>query len=372
MNKLKKNKIQTLKDFYSKKSQASFSLQFDIDFTISKDELKTKFTSIFQELSDSLHCKNEENIQMNSIKQLLEFGDEKQYKETKLFDYFKHFNQKINISTFHFYLTDKSFLDLYLDFTTDVNFKFNRLNMNLESASLKNGKWNLKCRLNEGDVYSLVNFETLISRNTVIYNEGLKIQNNYFRENFDLDMKFIPTIYQNYSRKVSSISKYNFNFTTFSTSQEIIEIQLTDLIKFVFKNPNELYFYFDDYYFIFDINDKKNKQIYQMNKYSKTYKRDDYISLRIDLISEMFKLKNLSGEKLQFVKMKEMNLKFEEGFLELLSSCSLIRIPLHNREIPEVFIRSAYNSITDEERFKCLDIRKMKDLMTSIWFKFEN
>ena len=317
------------------------------------------------------------------MKQLFGFGDPDQYKRTKLFDYFgKIKNQKIDFSLFQFNMTEKSFQNIDLIFSTKIDFKFNDLEMTLKSGCFKNEKWEIVCILKEGDpiVQSLVQFaDELTSVNSVTYDGGLKMEKNFFREDFDLDKKLIPCIYYNYSREVFSLSKYNFNFTKFSTCEQKIKIQLTDLVTVFLDHEGGLFFHFEDYLSFFDLKDTNNRYFSHNTRSISSSRYGGNNPNLFDFNHIAFEILNVKNLSKQYFKsdivINDVNLKFEEGFLELIStekkSECLIRIPLHKRETPEIFVKSVYNSIIDDEFFKSLNMNLVKYSFHSIHFQFK-
>jgi len=365
---LKKTKVVTLKDFFAKKFHPTNKAIMNLDFLLSNDILKIKCQSHLMDKSDGFSASNIDKFQIYSFNDLFSFGEEKQFKKSKIFRLFRKKNNQneIFVQKFEFNVTEKSLNDFLIHIECNITFQIYETEMILKRITFERNIWNFECKLieNEFSTYSSIIISGNQSKNSISY-KNCNFENCLFKENVEEIISHLPDVYKNYSCCLLSKSTFDVFFDEFETSFLTISIDLTKFVRLNLNETSGYKFYFGDSICEFSFDNKR-----KVYKYSK---KNNYLSplnsIKFDRFIGYFELKQFPKElkEKDFI-VENISFKFD-GFLELSSKEILIRIPLHERENIEIFIQSTYNSILDENFKEKIYLRGFNKFQ-NISFKF--
>eukprot|EP01080_Neovahlkampfia_damariscottae_P010056 gene10056-2480_t len=305
---------------------------------------------------------------------------------SNFFQFLNTNNSPIKSTILNFELTNDSFEITHFVVQTKMKFFLNEKECMLNSVKLNNGAFTFLYSLIDDEIYesNIVLLDepySIKSENWVSYC-NLKIHKLFFNENVSL-IKEIPKIYHGKPCKIESTTIYNADYSIKSSTDHSIFFQLTKFIilKVSNKSPKFVFKYHEFEFNFNELNEKgefinSNFCKYSSELFSNLYDHNNQLDLYqvlqdFEIGRNLLKYDILKYDRTQnqdkkiiicLIDVGKITLKFEECFLEFSANENdiLIRFPLQPRENIEVFIKSFYNSITDEKNSKSLNVQKIE------------
>ena len=377
-----KLKIDSLTDFKKKETQWKLSLNkrksermklkiykkpiIKINFSIKKNNLVLDITSEdgkyslknpmdFKNLSELIGLSNQNNPK------IFEFLDI--HNPTKVTLHRAKFTSKLELTDFRF----------------ECKIRFNIKHMNyimFEGIYFQEkNAFHFKCNLIEpGCSVIFIETENQITSKNIINYDNSNVENIYFHKNIK-NLSFIPKFLLQYPCEIFSTSTYNKSYEIKSQQMSSITLFLSKSCKLLVgcKDHNyDIGFAFPDHYCTFTKDtfgegkiERKTSDMRILQNFMGTYK----------IPHQSLKFKHDSGLENR-INISNRILKFESGFLEYKGTFGgkpmVFRIPLHQREFPELYVSGSFNSIFDLNHQKGLNVRILLGNASDIKFKFLN